>query len=255
MTKYSPIAPIGLLQQLHDDRLLDNYLLLLAHDVLEHDQAYLKLIEEWEETSLQPTTIIMDNGTIENGAPVSLEDLMEAAALVDANVVVGPDVVGDYEETKKLMMEQGDIIRGSYKMMLIPQGETLEMACECVRWMDERFPTPEEQWWGIPRWMANDFGTRQGVITYINNYARGSGEIKIHLLGMSEDLDDDLRCAKTLSVVGIDSANPMVLGYLHESIEDPQRPKHPERGDYWSSDYLHPLMSDNVRWVHNALAI
>ncbi len=255
MTKYSPIAPVGLLKQLHEGRLLDNYLLLLAHDVLENVSEYVHLIGEWEEASIKPTTIIMDNGVIERGAAVPLADLLDASGLVGADIVVGPDVVGSYEETKKLMMDQGDTIRGSYKMMLIPQGETLEMACECVRWMDERFPTPEEQWWGIPRWMANDFGTRQGVITYINNYARGSGEIKIHLLGMSEDLDDDLRCARTLSVVGIDSANPMVLGYLHESIEDPQRPKHPDRGDYWKSDYLHPLMSDNVKWMHNALAI
>ncbi len=254
MTKYSPVAPVGILEQLHEEAQLDDYLLLLAHDVLEEPRRYTDLLAYWRMVHGEEATVIMDNGTIEKGSPVLLTELLEAASLAEADVVVGPDIVGDFGETKKLMMEQGDTIRESYKMMLIPQGETIEEVCECIRWMDERFLVPGEQWWGIPRWFANEFGSRQTAINYINNYARGMGTIKIHLLGMSNNIKDDLRCCKTLSVVGIDSANPLVLGYLHESMEDPDRDQHPERGNFWESDNLHPMITDNVKWMHNAVS-
>lgn len=254
MTKYSPIGPIAVLEELEEKALLDDYLLLLAHDVLAEPSRYDDMIARWRYHHQAGSTIIMDNGVIERGAPVPLQDLLEASNWVGADVVVGPDVVGDFQATQKLMIEQGDLIRQDFQMMLIPQGETLEEACECVRWMDEKYATAGPQWWGIPRWMANKFGSRAGVINYINNYARGSGDIRIHLLGMSENFEDDIQCSRTLSVIGIDSANPLVLGWYHEALADPAHPPHMERGNYWECTELHPIMIDNVQWMHNAIA-
>ncbi len=252
MTEYSPVAPIEVLSELHNRDLLGNYLLLLAHDVNKHPYEYQDLCADIFEKH-GAATIIMDNGVIENGAPVSLGDLLMAAETVEANVVVGPDRVGDFDGTKILMMEQGDTIRQDYDMMLIPQGDNLEEICECIRWMDERFPeNGSKRWWGIPRWIANKLGTREGPINYINNYARGSGDVRIHLLGMSEHLDDDVQCCKTLSVKGIDSANPLVLGHYNHIINGIGE-HHMKRRDFWKATEVNEMMAHNVEWIRDVI--
>jgi hypothetical protein len=251
MTQYSPVAPIPVMQELLEMGHLGNYLLLLAHDVLENVHEYEMLINDATDI-LGDLHIIMDNSVIEKGMPVTLSDLLEASALLNADVVVGPDVVGDYDATKIQYMEQADTIRQDYELMLVPQGETLEEICECIRWMDERFPDRGDRWWGIPRWIANELGSREGPINYINNYARGEGDVKIHLLGMSNHLDDDIRCCKTLSVKGIDSANPLVLGYYNHRINSPGK-THMKRRDYWSALEVNNLMQHNVEWIRSVI--
>jgi hypothetical protein len=244
--KYSPIGPLDVLQGLFDAEQLGDYLLLLAHDVYAHPAEYEEMID-----SVGPCTIIMDNGTVENGAPVSLANLLEAASIVEADVVVGPDMIGDFDGTKKLMLEQADFILEDYDLMLIPQGDTLEEVCECVRWMDEKYHTVGDMWWGIPRWITNEMNSRSGVINYINNYHRAEGNTNIHLLGLSRNLDDDIMCAKTLSVRGIDSANPLVAGWQGFSL---QNGIHHDRGAYWEScKEVTPLMLQNVEYVRNAI--
>jgi len=250
MAKYSPIAPLPILLQLKERKLLGDYLLLLAHDVCKYPREYEELAFDLGDEA----TIIMDNGTIENGSPVSLAMLMEAASIVNANVVVGPDVVGDFQETQKLMIEQADFIRQDHELMLIPQGDCLEEICECIRWMDERYQTPTSQWWGIPRWIANEVGSRSGPINYINNYARGNAPPKIHLLGMSHDLRDDIECSKTLSVTGIDSANPLVLGYNNRRLNAYKEAAHIPRGTYWDECIeVNEMMAGNVEWLRDVL--
>lgn len=252
MTQYSPVAPLPLLRELLQAGHLGNYLLLLAHDVLKDPHGYNDFVADAFE-QMGPLTIIMDNSVIEQGVPVTLAQLMEASSVVEADIVVGPDAVGDYEETKKRFMEQADYIRDDYALMLVPQGETLEDICECIRWMDERFPDDGKRWWGIPRWIANTFGTRAGPITYINNYARGLGDVQIHLLGMSQHLEDDIQCCKTLSVRGMDSANPLVLGYNNIMLNAFGQPQHHERGDYWEQDELSETMLYNVTWLRDVI--
>jgi hypothetical protein len=244
--KYSPVAPISVLQGLYDRNILGDYLLLLAHDVIKNPYAYEEMVEV-----VMPSTIIMDNGVIENGTPVSLDELMEAASIVDADIVVGPDMVGDFVGTKKLMIEQADFILENYQLMLIPQGDSYHEICECIRWMDERFHTVGDMWWGIPRWITNKLGSRSAPITYINNYCRAEGQTNIHLLGMSKNLDDDIMCAKTLSVRGIDSANPLVCGWLGYSI---QHGVHHDRGIYWEEcKEVTDLMAQNVEFIRHAI--
>jgi hypothetical protein len=160
-------------------------------------------------------------------------------------------MVGDLEGTKKLCEDQVPIIREEYEVMFIPQGIDVLSVFNCIDWMADRWAEEEApRHWGIPRWMANTFGSRTGFINYINNYARGEHPVSIHLLGMSNYYHDDIACCKTLSVTGIDSANPLVLGFnnfdMHTSM-------HIERGDYWEAPTLTKLMASNVRKVHSDL--
>lgn len=251
--QYSPIAPVHLLKQLDNVGALGPYLLLLAHDVLAHPKEYLELIESQLETHPNELFIIMDNGVIEKGAPVSLNNLLEAADLVEANVVVGPDIVGNLKGTKALMMEQADFIKEDYSLMFIPQGGNFAEIFDCIDWYTERFPeiahSDAPSYWGIPRWVANELGSRHTIVNDIITYDE---QAKIHLLGMSYNLRDDLATCLHPNVMGIDSANPLVLG--HRGYRIYQDSEHYPRENFWdeclevNADMLH-----NVRWVQGAL--
>jgi hypothetical protein len=246
MPLYSPIAPVRLLRELHYKRLLSNYLLLLAHDVNNHPEEYVKLLSDMDDAFGARLFVILDNGVIENGSPVSLDDLLRAANTVQASVVVAPDVIGDLAETKRLVAEQADKIYQRYPIMLIPQGETFDEVYECINWMSHNVKGVNT-YWGVPRWMANKFGTRRDIIKAI---AAFDSRTRIHLLGMSENQRDDLECALHPQVMGMDSANPLVLGWNGKSMRDGG---HMDRKDYWERATLNPQMCANVKWVHDAL--
>lgn len=247
MAKYSPVAPIHILQGLHHKGLLTDYLLLLAHDVLAHPHEYEVLMEDMNVAFGHHPFIIMDNGVIELGQPVTVGQLLWAADTVHASVVVSPDVLKDLTATKKLVMEQSSKIRAKYKMMLIPQGGDPGQVYDCIEWMHNKFPG-NMQYWGIPRWMTNEFGSRLGIMQRINEL--GSNQW-MHLLGMSEKRKDDLTCARMPDVIGIDSANPLVLGWAGNNIE--HTPLHVPRNQYWEEARLNQQMCDNVSWMHNEL--
>lgn len=248
MAKYSPIGPIKILEQLHYKGLLGNYLLFLAHDVLENMRDYCDLVTELQAEYANDLFIIMDNGTIERGSPVGCHELLEAANLVEANVVVGPDIVGDYLGTKKLMMAQGPDIQQDFPIMMIPQGQNWRELFECVDWMHSFFPA-EHRYWGVPRWVTNKLHSRDQLIYDINCHNGGSA--RIHLLGMSNCLADDIACSKMDNVIGIDSANPLVKGHRNYLMT---LGGHIERGDYWECTELNDTMIRNVEWVRNVVS-
>ncbi|MEE8598942.1 MAG: hypothetical protein V3S69_05470, partial [Dehalococcoidales bacterium] len=101
-----------------------------------------------------------------------------------------------------------------------------------------------------PRHITNNLGSRYATVHYINTYIH---EPKMHLLGMSKHLDDDLKCTKESNVIGIDSANPLVLGYHGRLINGHGQPAHVERLDYWDTTMLTELMEYNVEWTHSVV--
>ncbi len=244
--RYSPIAPLMLLEQLHDRNLLGSYLLLLAHDVLEHPRGYIDLIDSID---FIDRFIIMDNGVIELGKALSVIEVIEAADLVDANCIIVPDALGDFLGTRKLVIEQNAALRNSgLPLMKIPQGSTLAELIECADWMRDYLPVPEgdPDYWGVPRWITNELGTRASMVHYIGMRAP---DPKIHLLGMSRKLDDDLYCTTMRGVMGIDSANPLVLGYTGSSML-PKFYRHIKRGNFWQITELRDRVTENVEWMH-----
>lgn len=251
---YSPIAPIHLLLQLQERNLIKPYLLLLAHDILEHPNAYEDFLHVWRsEAAIEGTDtfLILDNGVIERGSPVSCEELLTAAEIVQANVVVGPDVVGNFHETKKLMIDQAGTIKHSYPMMYIPQGNSLSEIRQCIDWYMAKYPEIAVQgaYWGVPRWIANELGSRGPIVHYILSH---DPRAQVHLLGMSRFVSDDIACARNPNVMGIDSANPMVMGLNDYSMDIGYA--HHERELYWYHAELKELMAYNVQWMHDALS-
>ena len=249
--RYSPIAPLPLLEQLQGQGILGNYLLLLAHEVLKDPQGYCELIDGLENTEENPRFIIMDNGVIERGSPVSTGDILEAANLVEANCVALPDVVGNAPATKKLVMDQGNLISRDFPPMRIPQGACLQDLFECVGWLNTVHPAHgnDSSYWGVPRWITNTLTSRGPVIDLINDVCP---KAQIHLLGMSQHLKDDQRCLMKPNVIGIDSANPIVMGLAGMRMRQGDW-THMDRGGYWDHGVLHTEAIENVEFMHNAL--
>ncbi len=252
--RYSPIAPLPLLEQLQGQGILGNYLLLLAHEVLKDPKGYIALVDNLvplEAEKDTPRFVIMDNGVIERGDAISTSELVEAANLVEADCVVTPDVVGDMAATKRLIMDQGHLVSRDFPLMRIPQGECISDLFQCIDWLNTYLPQQgnDPMYWGIPRWIANKLSTRVPIIDYINVV---SIRPKIHLLGMSQHLRDDQKSLLQRNIMGIDSANPLVMGIRGLRIHKGEW-MHMDRGGYWGEDVLCSEAIENVEFIHNVV--
>jgi len=254
--RYSPIAPIHLLGQLFDrevatgEPVLGNYLLLLAHDVLAHPIQYENLIIELRERYEGEVFLIMDNSVVELGHPMPIDDVIEAACVVEASCIMTPDVLGNFSKTQYLVESaRHELLKCGFPLMRVPQGKDLAEILLCIEWLDEMLPCsfPTENYWAVPRWVTNTLGSRAPVIHYLSRELR---QPKIHLLGMSKDLNDDMVCTAFPYVMGIDSANPMVMGVWNIPINSSDPYAHWDRGEYWNLEALNETMISNVEYMH-----
>ncbi len=252
--RYSPIGPIKILQKLQASHALENYLLLLAHDVIGHEADYVFLLDEITHPDFVDDLVIMDNGVIELGKAMPFEQVVEAADIVMAHCIVMPDVLGDFQATQQAVeAEWGKIDACDYPIMKVPQGADVSEVTRCIEWLITAIPTHEDfpDYWGIPRWLTNKagIGTRKPFIEYINRVCENP---QIHLLGMSEDWVDDIVCAHMPNVIGTDSANPIVFG-LADQYLGVNKYRHLDRGDYWEQTDINYNVLRNITYVRNAL--
>lgn len=260
-TRYSPVAPIRVLEDLayeevqQDKRYLGDYLLLLAHEVLDNKAAYRTLVGDVRHRHSTGAFIMMDNSVVELGKPMSVEEVIAAADVVLADVIMTPDVLGSFSRTQRVVEREAEqLLNSHYQLMRIPQGASNAELIECVDWLRTYIPTMpthegEEgvEYWGIPRWITNQLGSRGPLIQYICMTAET--EPRIHLLGMSKNIQDDLYCVRQPGVMGIDSANPLVNGYLGHTMRKDQS-RHWERGDFWECTGANEIMINNVGLMH-----
>ncbi len=243
--KYSPIGPIDVLEALQREGLLGDYLLLLAHDVLKHPRRYQNLVAQIQSRS---TFVMMDNSLIELGKAMDFAQVRAAADYVFAQVVVAPDTLQDSNETVSLVNRAISHYssRDRFRLMLVPQGKTQTEVDNTVERLTKIVHHAGiDVFWGVPRIITNTLGTR---LDTINTITQASGE-KIHLLGMSKDFGDDVHCLQHPSVMGIDSANPLVMG-MHNKILGQHEYAHLDRGGYWDLKELNDHMRENVTTMH-----
>jgi len=247
MTKYAPVAPIALLTDLHRQGVLGNYHLLLAHDILANEAVYAMLLDEVA-AKYPDIHIIVDNSTIELGAPMSPQDVLEAAQIVQADAIVLPDVIMDFEATRRNIGVAMETFKDTpYKLMKVPQGKDFDEMVACVQWMH----TLPGSYWGVGRWVANEFGTRRHILDLI---IKQNPEAEIHLLGMSKFLDDDIQCAFCQGVVGIDSANPLVVGQRGLQLGTDTL-EHLDRGTYFYEMVATAATISNIHYIEETLNI
>lgn len=260
MARYAPIMPIKLFESYLDlcerDHLkVGDYYLLLAHDVLNNASAYQEIFGERNRIP-EDSFVILDNSVIELGKAMEATDLARAAHIVRASCIVLPDVLGDigatlsyaYHTGKQLLKEAP-----GFPLLGMVQGKNVAQLQNCAHslaCMDGI------AYFGCPRWVADAMGTRK-VFEPIFALDKEIKEPCVHMFGMSNNINDDLECARLPGVMGIDSANPIVMGQrnlnLFTEVERDQYIHYPRQTatfDFWLEETVTTVTRDNIEYMN-----
>jgi hypothetical protein len=202
-------------------------------------------------------TIIMDNSVIELGNAVDIKVIKKACDAVDVTTIVLPDVLLDGKATInscKAALETwpnefrdylGSTNNGRRGFMYVPQGKTIQEFAVAAQALAGH---PDINFWGVPRNLVANLGTRRDAIELV--YALNPSR-RIHMLGFSDDICDDVVCARDRRVEGIDSAVPLRVTDRISFGSDPG-----PRGDWWATVQYTEIMDGNIaeykRWIRRA---
>lgn len=237
MAKFAPVVPIQIAEQLQGDKIADDlfggYHLILAHDVLARPEDYARVYGRVKERFLD-SFIILDNSIVELGKAMEIDDLLHAAAIVQPDCIVAPDVMGDGEGTRSLTRKFSDDYHHATKhqrspipLMGVLQGATLE---DCIHTYTLYSSLVNLALVSVPRIIVKQHGSRMPLLTELT---RRWSFRNIHMLGFSDDLLDDVACARMEIVKGIDSAVPIRAGLQGLDVILSEIMDYGPRGDYW----------------------
>ncbi len=211
--RFAPICPVR-----YDPARYTNLHLVLAHQVLE-DPSY----ADYYRSLPQSYTIILDNGTVENGQP-DLKRLVEAYELLNRKlIVVAPDYLHDSQATLEVSREFFECRAWRpEEVMVVPQGVEWQEWIECLRSFCE---FGEFKYVGIPR-VCEDFESGRSWLYWASRIQlqslRRKREWKYHLLGIQHNISEVFWALHlSNSVVGVDSSLPIRAAYAGLSITDP----------------------------------
>ncbi len=228
MSKFAPVAPPLMLLDLKAKGALGDYHLLLAHDVVEQKELYKEVFSDLDED--QKPFVIMDNSVIELGEPVADNIMEEAVSIVHTDLIVLPDAIADPERTYEMSSKAA--LAWSYlelpDFMVVPQGNTID---EFTKSAEQLMTLPGVRAWGVPRHATSKLGSRHRLV-YSLMILRPI--FTMHLLGFSDDIQDDVSVARAIGVNGIDSAVPIRLGLFGLPF-NMHMGSHPPRGNYWET--------------------
>jgi hypothetical protein len=258
MAEFAPVAPLEIMRELmrYGNEAIGHYHLLLAHDVLAHQDDWSTWRQEMEllhrSGRIDNPLVIMDSSVIEEGVPRPLAECVAAARIVRANVIVLPDVIGDAASTLNhlAMFEEyhgahrDDSYIQNVEWMFVPQGKELLEYVDSLEQF-ERF-SHMVNWIGLPR-DALKYGitSRQQLVDIVSMVYPSHN---IHLLGFSDNFLDDMLVARSsLQICGIDSAVPVrAKRPLSLTTAD-----YGKREDFWESTELLPDALANISKVRN----
>lgn len=247
MARFAPVVPVHMavmLQETMEDH-LGGYHLLLAHDVLDKPTLYKGVYDNKVRGAYEDSFIIMDNSVVELGEAMPLEKLLEACRVIPPDCLVVPDVMGRGRETRELAqkfvreyVQRAPEIMGEDNvppLMGVLQGESVE---DCLETLATFYRLPMVSYISVPRVLVKKIGSRAHILTdpgFIRMVKSFDG---LHLLGFSDDILDDIACARMPHVMGIDSAVPVRAGLAGLSIETALidrtfSQKLGPRGDFW----------------------
>lgn len=205
--QFAPVAGLGLLQELDSLGCLGNYHLLLAHAVLSNPIQWAAFFEK-RRADGEEDFIIMDNSLIELGYPLPPGQLIMACQLVQAKVLVLPDVMGSSSRTVRLSASSFQELRDrGYEgsTMGVVHGENWLEAYQCA--LDLKGLGAD--YLSVPRVMTEILGSRKRLAEQICHYL----QLPVHLLGFSDNLADDIDSVMSHErIMGIDSAMPLWWG-------------------------------------------
>ena len=241
MARYAPVVPLDIAEgMLHHSQgdILGGYHLLLAHDVILRPAKYRLLYgpDSAVRRRHPDSFIIMDNSIVELGESVTIGQLLDACEIVRPDCLVIPDCMGAGEKTRQrfysFIHEWSSIARvrraeSSYcpELMGVLQGNGVEDVMNTYLHMSESCCV---MWYAVPRVYAQMYGSRMEVVTRLSGLVDG-----IHLLGFSDDLLDDVSCARMPHVMGIDSAVPVRAAMQKQQLNLNHNEDYGKRGDFW----------------------
>jgi hypothetical protein len=228
MAEFAPVAPPKLLQNLKIMGALGNYHLLLAHDVVAQRGLYEHVF--LDDANFASMYIIMDNSLVELGKPVGMQTMLEADRVIKSDVIVLPDFLEKGQETFDASHTYAHValdVCPYWSFMYVMQGTTIDEAKDFLDKALEEIPHISAI--GVPRVMTKRFGSRM-----IPTKMALNRNVSVHLLGFSDDMLDDICCARLPGVRGIDSAVPLRMG-LEGAKLDPTQLNHSPRGNYWDT--------------------
>lgn len=264
MARFAPVVPIEFARALQDspneftnpmlEDLLGSYHLLLAHDVVADPLGYKEVYNEVRDFYGRDSFIIMDNSVVELGTAVNLQMLLQACEIVRPDCLVVPDVMSDgagtRERIQSFMTEWLAMKHSSGAPKYLPplmgviQGRDVG-DCILTYYVMRNFV--DIQYVAVPRIIAQKQGSRMPVLQKL----AGMSELheNIHLLGFSDNLLDDVSCARMPCVMGIDSAVPIRTALKQIQLVDwlgygGDKDYCGPRGDYWQRAFP---ASPNVR--------
>lgn len=265
MNQFAPVAPIQILDGLYTnspDGTFGDYHLLLAHHTMERPETFHLLCQRIVADGIIAPTIIMDNSIVELGTAQSFE-MVAAATDVMVNGLEGvglvipvlPDVMGDGRETQRLVDSEYDKWSsgmGGNGFMAVVQGKDMDEFAATATFLCDKALFPEITWLGIPRKLVESVGSRQEPIKVLRELlGEDFGGYTIHLLGFSDNMEDDIACAKLPGIRGIDSAVPLRI----EEPWTPTRVPEPRDPKWFVDGQVTQQMLDNLESVRRALEV
>ncbi len=256
MARFAPVVPLAIARQLQgkypNKDLLGNYHLLLAHDILKHPKEYQQVYGEVRRRYGKDSFIILDNSIVELGKAMSIDDLMAASDILRPDCIVVPDVMGDGSATRlaaerfcreyaKRMVAAGDP-NNIPSLLGVIQGDSV---ADCMDTASLFYVQNLIEYVSVPRIVGQKLGTRMGVLNQLAMSPRFAG---IHLLGFSDNLLDDVACARHPLVQGIDSAVPIRAGLRGQEITIEYAVDYGPRGLFWdTTEVQYNLNHEQVR--------
>jgi len=189
--------------------------------------------------------VILDNSVVELNDAVDAGMIAEAAAIVRPTCVVLPDIMLDGEATAKSCLkaldEWGAVLPPDTKYCYIPQGKKVTEFIASARAFAS--DDPRITFWGCPRNVVKHHGSRSMALEVLREV---NPRRKIHMMGFSDNMSDDIHCAVTYKPESIDSAVPLRLnGPLFKDTQPGVR------GDWWETGVCTAFTWQNLQTARN----
>ncbi len=259
MTEFAPVCGVQIYKAMKRVNKLGDYHLLLTHDILARPEEYRYVFgldsSYWE---YRDRVIILDNSVVEQSEPIAdVKMIAEAARIVDANVIVLPDIYKKSQETIESTLAalpawQAHLqakLTVPFGFMAVPQGETITDFARCAEALAK---SPDIQWWGVPRNMVEMYGSR---ILPLDLCANLNDQRLIHLLGFSDNIIDDWNTmrhgvAHAYNMMGIDSAVPLRAASASMSMSFDLRQLGPRPAGWLENAEYSLLMQENIDYTN-----
>ena len=249
MTQYYPTMPMKAWMDYLDNPPPERrwprirHVLLQAHDVMPYAEEISRDYRhraEWKNTS-----IMLDNGVCEMGFPMERRELMAAAHIVKPQILIPPDLIGNFYGTCELLYDftalwsQNPVPGCKLLRPISMQVATEENLNECLGWWEDFLLLPtglSDAWgpWGLPKYFDDYVAigggkpddpleqlytlTRSGIVEKMYYYFKKRQQYHFLGLGRADVLENVLAMHMYKSVESCDTTVPIRLAMAGTEI-------------------------------------